>query len=60
MKEQIRYSPQIRERAARLMHGHQGEYESQGMAMVSITAKNGCTPETLRTLVPQSKTAQGI
>ena len=60
MKKQIRYSPEIRERAVRLVYEHQGEYESQWAAMVSIAAKIGCTPETLRTWVRQSEADQGI
>ena len=60
MKKQIRYSPEIRGRAVRLVYDHQGEYESQWGAMVSIAAKIGCTPETLRTWVRQSEADQGI
>ena len=60
MKKQIRYSPEIRERAVRLVHEQQGEYESQWAAMVSIAAKIGCTPEALRTWVRQSEADQGI
>ena len=60
MKKQIRYSPEMRERAVRLVYDHQGEYESQWAAMVSIAAKIGCTPETLRTWVRQSEADQGI
>lgn len=60
MKKQIRYSPEIRGRAVRLVYDHQGEYESQWAAMVSIAAKIGCTPETLRTWVRQSEADQGI
>lgn len=45
MKKQIRYSPEMRERAVRLVYDHQGEYESQWAAMVSIAAKIGCTPD---------------
>ena len=59
MKKQIRYSPEIRERAVRLVYDHQVEYESQWAAMVSIAAKIGCTPETLRTWVRWSETDQG-
>ncbi len=60
MKKQIRYSPEIRERAVRLLYDHQVEYESQWAAMVSIAAKIGCTPETLRTWVRRSETDQSI
>lgn len=60
MKKQMRYSPEVRERAVRLEHEHQKEYESQWAAMVSIAPKIGCTSETLRTWVRQSETNQGI
>ncbi|SFN04725.1 transposase, partial [Nitrosomonas communis] len=48
MKKQIRYSPEVRERAVRLLYEHQGEYESQRAALESIASKIGCTAETLR------------
>ena len=60
MKKQVRYSPEVRERAVRLVYEHHREYESQWAAMVSIAPKIGCTPETLRTWVRQSETDQGI
>ena len=60
MKKQIRYSPEVRERAVRLLYEHQGDYDYQWAAMVSIAPKIGCTPETLRTWVRQSETNQGI
>ncbi len=60
MKKQMRYSPEIRERAVRLVHEHQGEYESQWAALESIASKIGCSTETLREWVHQSETDQGI
>jgi transposase len=60
MKKQIRYSPEIRERAVRLVHEHQKEYESQWATLKSIASKIGCTAETLRKWVRQSETDQGI
>src|SRR4051794_24096980 len=46
-----RYAPEVRERAVRLVLEHQHEYESQWAVIVSVAAKIGCTPETLRTWV---------
>lgn len=46
-----RYSPEVRERAVRLVFEHQHEYESQWAAIRSVAAKVGCTDETLRTWV---------
>ena len=39
MKTTTRYSPEVRERAVRLVFEHQGEYESQWAALASIAAK---------------------
>jgi transposase-like protein len=60
MKKQIRYSPEVRERAVRLVLEHQREYESQWAALESIASKIGCTAETLRKWVRQSEADQGI
>jgi len=60
MNKQTRYSPEVRERAVRLVLEHQGEYGSQWSAMCSIASKIGCTPETLRKWVRQAERDQGI
>ncbi len=44
-----KYSPEIKERAVRLLQEQRDQYLSQWAATVSIAAKIGCTPETLRT-----------
>ena len=54
-----RYSPEIRERAVRMVFEHQGEYGSQWAAMVSIASKIGCTTETLRSWVRQTERDTG-
>ncbi len=59
MKTTKRYSPEIRERAVRLVFEHQGDYESQWAALGSIASKIGCTAETLRKWVRRSETDQG-
>jgi len=43
-----RYSPEVRERAVRMVLENEREYSSQWSAIVSIAAKIGCTAETLR------------
>jgi transposase len=48
-----RYSPEIRERAVRMVFEHQAEHPSQWATIVSIAAKIGCTAETLRHWVRQ-------
>ncbi len=55
MKKHVRYAPEVRERAVRLVFEHQGEHESQWAAMESISAKIGCTPETLRKWVRRAE-----
>jgi transposase len=39
---------------------HQGDYDSQWAAIVSIAAKIGCTAETLRGWVRQAERDQGL
>ena len=60
MKNQIRYSPEVKERAVRMVFEHEKEYSSQWAAISSIAPKIGCTPETLRTWIRQAERDQGI
>jgi transposase len=54
-----RYSPEVRERAVRMVFEHQAEHESQWAAIASIASKIGCTPESLRQWVRQAERDQG-
>jgi transposase len=54
-----RYSPEVRERAVRLVFEHEHEHESQWAAIVSVAAMIGCTPETLRTWVRRAEVDDG-
>ena len=58
MKKSTSYSPEVRERAVRLVFEHQSEYESQWEAICSVAAKIGCTAETLRKWVRRSEGEQ--
>ncbi len=60
MNKSTRYSPEVRERAVRLVFEHQGEHASQWAAISSIASKIGCTPETLRKWVRQAERDQGL
>ena len=60
MSKKTRYSPEVRERAVRMVLEHQSEYESQWAAMESISQKIGCMAETLRKWVRQSERDQGL
>ena len=54
MNRSKRYSPEVRERAVRLLFEHKKAYRSRWAATVSIVTKIGGTPETLRTWVRRS------
>lgn len=46
MKKPVKYSPEVMERAVRMVLEAKDQYESQWAAIVSISAKMGCTAET--------------
>jgi transposase len=54
-----KYSPELRERAVRMVFEHAPEYSSQFAAIRSIAAKVGCTTEALRRWVRQAETDHG-
>ena len=60
MSKRIRYSPEVKERAVRMLLEHQDEYSSQWQAICSIASKIDCTGETLRSWLHQAERDQGI
>ncbi|HJU50144.1 MAG TPA: IS3 family transposase [Pseudogulbenkiania sp.] len=58
-KKSTRYSPEIMERAVRLVFESREQYESQWAAIESIAGKIGCTAETLRRWVRQQERDTG-
>ena len=51
-----RYSPEVCERAVRMVFEHQGGFDSQSAAIKSIAPKVGCGPDTLRVWIWLSET----
>lgn len=58
MKAQ-KYSPEVRERAVRMVLTGEHDYPSRWSAITSIASKIGCTPETLRTWVNRMEVDSG-
>ena len=54
-----KFSPEVRQRAVRMVLEHRGEHASEWAAISSIALKIGCKAETLRRWVRQSAPDQG-
>nr|WP_181574481.1 IS3 family transposase [Escherichia coli] len=59
MTKNTRFSPEVRQRAVRMVLESQSEYDSQWATIYSIAPKIGCTPETLRVWVRQHERDTG-
>ncbi|ELY0257763.1 IS3 family transposase [Escherichia coli] len=59
MTKNTRFSPEVRQRAVRMVLESQSEYDSQWATICSIAPKIGCTPETLRVRVRQHERDTG-
>ena len=64
MKKSTKVSPEVRERAVRMVQEHRGEYPSLWAAIESIAPKIGCVPQTLNEWVRRDEvdagTRQGV
>ena len=59
MRKSPKFSPEMRERAVRMVPEHRSEHPSQWAAIESIAAKVGCVPQTLHTWVKQNEIDAG-
>ncbi len=55
-----KYSPEVRERAVRMVQEHRGEYPSLWAAIASIAPKIGCVPQTLHEWVRKHEVDTGL
>jgi len=60
MSKPNKYSPEVRERAVRLVQEHRGEYPSLWAAIESIAPKIGCVPQTLHSWVRMHEIDAGL
>ena len=59
MERRSKYSPEVKERAVRMVFDQQHQHESQWSALSSIAQTVGCTSETLRKWVRQAERDTG-
>ena len=59
MTRPSRFSPEVRDRAVRMVLEQQDKHESQWAAISSVAEKIGCSAETLRNWLRQAERDQG-
>ena len=59
MKKSNKFSPEVRQRAVRMVQEHRGEYPSLWAAIESIAPKIGCVPQTLNDWVKRDEVDHG-
>ena len=60
MRKSPKFSPEVVERAVRMVFDAKDQYPSQWAAIESIAGKIGCTAETLRRWVRQGERDSGV
>ena len=60
MRKSPKYSPEVQDRAVRMVFDAKDQYPSQWAAIESIAGKIGCTGETLRKWVRQGERDGGL
>ena len=60
MNKSKKFSPEVRERAVRMVQEHRGEYPSLWAAIESIASKIGCVPQTLLEWVKRVEVDSGV
>ena len=60
MRKSPKFSPEVQERAVRMVFDAKDQYASQWAAIESIAGKIGCTAETLRRWVRQGERDSGV
>src|SRR5665213_1923585 len=60
MNETKKFSPEMRERAVRMVHEQRGEYPSLWAVVESIAPKVGCVPQTLLEWVKRQEIDAGV
>jgi transposase len=60
MSRPSKFSPEVRERAVRMVSEHRGEYPTEWATITSIASRVGCSSETLRNWVRQAERDAGM
>ena len=60
MKKSNKFSPEVRERAVRMVQEHRSDYPSLWAAIESIAPKIGCVPQTLNEWVKRVEVDTGV
>lgn len=54
-----KFSPEVRERAVRMVLDNQGQHETRWSAILSISTKIGCAPQTLNEWIKKTEINSG-